>query len=123
MKLFLKKLTTFASAGLLVAVSIGLHTLPAAAQTGMAMGGMSHGVDSSIMCTTTCTSTSPHENEYLNELEAENDEPGQPFYVLSQGNATASLTKLHSQQARVALEQEPPPGSPPAYITLGVFRA
>ena len=124
MKLVLKKLMPLSSSGLLIVLSLGLHSIAISPQTSRAMDGMNHGANSSASCITICTSTTLHKDDYLSENEKKkDDEPSTPFYVQLQVSSLVALEKLHSQETRLAIEREPPPGGPPAYIALTVFRA
>ncbi|MFZ1249982.1 MAG: hypothetical protein WAR37_00820 [Candidatus Microsaccharimonas sp.] len=105
-------------------LSLGIHA--AAVQTmsmGHSMSGASHQTSSSS-CFTACTTATIHKDEFLKDTNKdEDDKPRPPFYVQSQASSLLALKETHDQEARAAIEKEPPPETTPAYISLGVFRA
>lgn len=110
--------------GLLTVLSVGAHAGAQPPKASHAMGGMSHSAGSSSSCITICTSATFHKTEYINETDKDDDdEPQTPFYVQLLSSPLAAFEKEHSQETRLAMEREPPPGGLPAYIALAVFRA
>lgn len=105
-------------------LSLGIHA--AAVQTmnmGHSMGGTYHQTSSSG-CFTACTTATLHKEEAAKDVNKdEDDEPQPPFYVQLQTSPFAALEEQHNQEARSAIDREPPPGGVPAYIGLAVFRA
>ena len=90
---------------------------------GHAMNEMAHSVSSSIVCSPVCNSATLNKNDYLSEHhENKDDEPDVPFYAQLQGDVLVALEKQHSQNARSVVGRDAPPGGPPAYIALSVFR-
>lgn len=120
----LKKFISFSSAGLLVGLLLGLHSVAISPQNIRAMDGMHQGANSSVSCITICTFVALQKDDYLSKSQKHSDDdPDMPFYVRVQTSQIDSLKNIHSQQTRLAIDREPPPRGPPAYITLSVFRA
>ncbi len=105
-------------------LSLGIHA--AAVQTmnmGHPMGGASHQTSLSG-CFTACTTATLHKDEVIKDANKdEDDKPRPPLYVQFQTSPLLALEEKHDQEARIAIEREPPPGGVPAYIGLTVFRA
>jgi len=105
-------------------LSLGIHA--AAVQTmdtEPSMDNVSHQMSPSI-CFSACTTATVRKDKILKEIDRDNnDEPKLPFYVQSQASSLLALKETHDQEARAAIEKEPPPETTPAYISLGVFRA
>jgi len=124
MKQVVRRVSSGLLIGILTMLSLGAHASAQPPQTDHAMRGMSHGASSSSNCITICTSTTFHKTKYINQTdENDDDEPQTPFYVQLLPSPLAAVEKGHSQETRLAMEREPPPGGPPAYIALTVFRA
>ena len=124
MRQIVRRLSSGLLIGLLTILSVGAHASAQPPQANHAMEGMSHSASSSSSCITICTSATFHKNDYLNETDKnDDDEPQTPYYVQLMSSPLAALEKEHSQETRLAIEREPPPGGPPAYIALTVFRA
>lgn len=122
MKQVVRRLSSGLLIGLLTVLSVGAGAQPP--QTNHTMGRLSHSAGSSSNCITICTSVIFHKTEDVNEAdENDDDEPQAPFYVQFLSSPIAAIEKEHSQETRLALDREPPPGGPPAYIALTVFRA
>lgn len=105
-------------------LSLGIHA--AAVQTmnmGHSMGGASHQASSSG-CFTACTTANINREEVIADVDKnEDDKPQPPFYTQFQTSSLLAFEEKHSQEARIAIDREPPPGGVPAYIGLTVFRA
>lgn len=83
--------------------------------------GMDHGgsQSSSARCATLCTSAVFSKEESIKPIyEEQDDEPGLPFYLLSQD---AYLYSKHNRSYSNAFAMRPPP-KVPIYILFGVFR-
>ena len=105
-------------------LSLGIHA--AAVQTmnmGHSMGGASHQATSSS-CFTACTTATLHKEDVIKDTDKdEDDKPQPPFYAQFQTSPLLALKEQHKQEARSAIDREPPPDGVPVYIGLTVFRA
>ena len=105
-------------------LSLGIHA--AATQTmnmGHSMSAASHQASSSN-CFTACTTATLHKEDVIKDINKdEDDKPQPPFYAQFQTSPLLALEEKHDQEARSAIDREPPPDDVPAYIGLTVFRA
>jgi hypothetical protein len=105
-------------------LALGLH---AAALQPVHVGhsaGTSSLQTSSATCLTICTTATLNRDEIIDDTDKdEDDTPQPPFYIQFQDPPLIALVEKHGEEARLATDREPPPGGPPAYIGLTVFRA
>ena len=124
MKRVFRRIVSVFMLTVLSVLSLGVHA--AAAQTmnmKHSMGGASHQMSSSS-CFTACTTATLHKEDILKDSEKdEDDELQPPFYVQFQASPMLASEEIHRQEAKSAIDREPPPGGAPAYIELAVFRA
>lgn len=117
----LRRVVSFSLVALLAVLNFGIHA-SLLSQTGHATGGTNHSSNSLSGCMNICTLAIQHRDDLLDETDKDDDEPESPFYVQLRSPLVA-VEKKHTQEARSALEREPPPDGLPAYIGLAVFRA
>jgi len=104
-------------------LSLGIHTVAAQPVNMEHSMGTSHQTGTSN-CFTICTTATLIKGEAIKDSDKdEDDKPQPPFYVKFQTSPFASLEEKHAQDAKFAIDREPPPDEVPAYIGLSVFRA
>ena len=103
-------------------LSLGIHTV-AAQPMNMehSMGTSSHRTSTSN-CFTICTTATLIKEEAIKDSDKD-EQPHLPYFVQFQTSPLEGYEKKHGQDAKFAIEREPPPGGVPAYISLSVFRA
>lgn len=104
-------------------LSLGMHAAAALPMNAGHSMGMSHKTSSST-CFTICTIAIPFKEEDIEEdVEDEEGQPQLLRYTQSRSSLLSAFKKQHEQEAKIAINQEPPPDGLPAYIRLAVFRA
>lgn len=120
MKRVLRRVTSFSLIALLAVLNFGIHA-SLLSQTVHVTGSATHNSNSLSNCMNICTLVALHKDDILDETDKDDDEPKVPFYLRFQSPLVA-LEKKQNQEARSAIEREPPPDRVPAYIGLTVFR-
>lgn len=121
MRRSLRIIASFVFVASLNILASGAHAmLPSSSAN--AMSGKSHAASSSNCAMLCAVATVRKEDILKSSSEEEDDGPSTPFYIELQQSLLTALEKKHSERTKLAVEFEPPPGSP-AYIQLAVFRA